>query len=132
MLDDFPTEAAAKLLASTITVMSGQVCAMLSRAIVPRSRHDELAEAIAAEMKKVRVGDPSAPETQMGPLAMKRQLERVEDYIGKGKAEGADLVTGGGRPSHLNRGYFSSRRCSPTSTMARPSPGRRSSGRCSA
>jgi acyl-CoA reductase-like NAD-dependent aldehyde dehydrogenase len=79
---------------------------MLSRAIVPRTRHDALAEAIAAEMKKVRVGDPNAPETQMGPLAVKRQLARVEDYIGKGKAEGADLVTGGGRPSHLNRGYY--------------------------
>ena len=106
LLDDFPTEAAAKLLAGTIAVMSGQVCAMLSRAIVPRARHDALAEAIAAEMKKVQVGDPNAPETQMGPLAMKRQLARVQDYIGKGRAEGADLVTGGGRPSHLNRGYY--------------------------
>jgi acyl-CoA reductase-like NAD-dependent aldehyde dehydrogenase len=106
LLDDFPTEAAAKLLTGTITVMSGQVCAMLSRAVVPRRRHDELADAIAAEMKQVRVGDPSDPATQMGPLAMKRQLERVESYIGKGREEGADLVTGGRRPPHLNNGYF--------------------------
>lgn len=42
----------------------------------------------------------------MGPLAMKRRLERVQTYIEMGKAEGADLVFGGGRPSHLNRGYF--------------------------
>jgi acyl-CoA reductase-like NAD-dependent aldehyde dehydrogenase len=41
----------------------------------------------------------------MGPLAMKRQLARVEGYIAQGK-DSADLVTGGGRPSHLNRGYF--------------------------
>lgn len=105
LLDDFPTDAAAKLLTGTITMMSGQICAMLSRVVVPRSRHDELADAIAAEMKQVRVGDPSSQDTQMGPLAMKRQLARVEDYIAKGKDE-ADLVAGGGRPAHLNRGFY--------------------------
>jgi acyl-CoA reductase-like NAD-dependent aldehyde dehydrogenase len=105
VLDDFATEEAARLLASTITVMSGQVCAMLSRAIVPRRRHDELAEAIAAEMGRIRIGPSSDPETQMGPLAMKRQLERVEDYIAKGRAC-ATLVAGGERPAHMNRGYF--------------------------
>ena len=42
--DDFPIEAAAGILGNTITVMSGQVCAMLSRAIVPKHRHDELAK----------------------------------------------------------------------------------------
>jgi len=105
LLDDFPTGAAAKMLAGTITMMSGQICAMLSRVVVPRGRHDELADAIAAEMRQIRVGDPSAPETQMGPLAMKRQLARVEDYIARGKDE-ADLVAGGGRPAHLNRGFY--------------------------
>jgi acyl-CoA reductase-like NAD-dependent aldehyde dehydrogenase len=103
--DDFPTEAAAKLLTGTITMMSGQVCAMLSRAIVPRARHDEIAAAIAAEMKQVVVGYSDDPATQLGPVAMKRQLERIESYIEEGKRT-ADLVTGGGRPSHLNRGYF--------------------------
>ena len=106
LLDDFPTDAAAKLLTSTITMFSGQICAMLSRVIVPQKRHDELAEAIAGEMKNVRIGHSDAPDTQLGPLAMARQLERVQGYIEKGQAEGATLVTGGGRPSHLNRGYF--------------------------
>ncbi|HWW65605.1 MAG TPA: aldehyde dehydrogenase [Sphingomonadaceae bacterium] len=104
--DDMPTEAVAKILGRTITMLSGQVCAMLSRAIVPANRHDEIAEAIAAEMKSVRVGYSDDPASEMGPLAMQRQLERVEGYIAKGKEEGATLVTGGGRPSHLNRGYF--------------------------
>ncbi len=103
--DDFPTEAAAKLLTGTITMLSGQICAMLSRAIVPKHRHDELAEAIAAEMKQVVIGHSDDPATQLGPLAMKRQLERVEMYIEEGKKT-ADLVTGGGRPAHLNQGYF--------------------------
>ncbi|MEO0033513.1 MAG: hypothetical protein RIS94_3271 [Pseudomonadota bacterium] len=103
--DDFPTEAAAKLLTGTITMMSGQVCAMLSRAIVPRKRHDELAAAIAAEMKQVVIGHSDDPAAQLGPVAMKRQLERIEGYIDEGRKT-ADLVTGGSRPSHMNRGYF--------------------------
>jgi aldehyde dehydrogenase (NAD+) len=103
--DDFPTDVAAKLLTGTITMMSGQVCAMLSRVIVPKARHDELADAIAGEMRQVVIGHSDDPATQLGPLAMKRQLERVEMYIEEGKKT-ADLVYGGGRPAHLNQGYF--------------------------
>jgi acyl-CoA reductase-like NAD-dependent aldehyde dehydrogenase len=103
--DDFPTDAAARLLAGTIAVMSGQVCAMLSRALVQKKRHDELADAIAAEMKKVIIGSSDDPKTQLGPLAMKRQLDRVVSYIEEGKRD-AELVAGGERPTHMNRGYF--------------------------
>jgi acyl-CoA reductase-like NAD-dependent aldehyde dehydrogenase len=103
--DDFPIEAAAQLLTGTITLMSGQVCAMLSRAIVSRRRHDELAAAIARQMQQVVIGHSDDPTTQLGPLAMKRQLERVERYIEVGR-QSADLVTGGRRPPHLKRGYF--------------------------
>ena len=103
--DDFPIEVAAKELTGTITMMSGQVCAMLSRVIVPRARHDELADAIAAEMKQVVIGHSDDPAAQLGPVAMKRQLERIEMYIEEGRRT-ATLVTGGNRPAHLNRGYF--------------------------
>ena len=103
--DDFPIDIAAKMLAGTITMMSGQVCAMLSRVIVPRARHDQLAEAIAGEMRKVVIGHSDDPATQLGPLAMKRQRDRVEMYIAEGRKV-ADLVCGGGRPAQLNQGYF--------------------------
>lgn len=106
MLKDFPISKAAPLLARTITVLSGQVCAMLSRAIVPAEIHDELAEAIAAEMKKIVIGDPRDAATEMGPLAMERQLERVEHYVAKGVEEGARLVCGGKRPAHLSQGVY--------------------------
>src|SRR5690606_2200159 len=104
--DDFPIEAAAGILGNTITVMSGQVCAMLSREIGHRHRHDELPEAIAGVMKGIKIGHSDDPETQLGPLAMKRQLDRVEMYIEEGRKSGADLVTGGQRPAHMNKGYF--------------------------
>ncbi|MCW2390320.1 acyl-CoA reductase-like NAD-dependent aldehyde dehydrogenase [Sphingobium sp. B1D7B] len=103
--DDFSAEETAKLMTQTISLLSGQVCAMLSRLIVPRGRQDEIADAIAAEMQKVKIGYSDDPTTQLGPLAMKRQLERVESYIEEGKKT-ADLVTGGNRPKHLNQGYF--------------------------
>ncbi|MEY2853448.1 MAG: hypothetical protein RL030_580 [Pseudomonadota bacterium] len=106
VLDDYPVEEAARRLTSSICVLSGQVCATLSRVIVPRRKHDEFAEAFRHEMRSIVIGDPNDAATQMGPLAMKRQLERVEGYIAKGMEQGATLVTGGSRPKHLARGYY--------------------------
>jgi len=65
-----------------------------------------MAEALAAAFSKVKVGDPFEASTQMGPLVAERQRDRVEGYIAKGKAEGATLVTGGGRPKDLEKGYY--------------------------
>ena len=112
-------------------MMSGQVCAMLSRAIVPRHRHDELADAIAGEMKQVRIGHSDDPDTQLGPLAMKRQLERVEMYIEEGRKSGADLVTGGRGPAHLNtRLLHRADAVRQRRQRDAASPRRRSSARC--
>ena len=53
-----------------------------------------------------RIGHGMNPESQMGPLAVRRQRDRVLGYIEKGVAEGATLATGGGRPAHLDKGWF--------------------------
>lgn len=106
VLDDYDLDAFAQTIAASTTIMTGQVCAALTRVIVSRSRHDALAEAIKAQLDAVKVGDPYDPATQMGPLAMARQRDKVEQYIGIGQAEGARLVTGGRRPAHLDRGYY--------------------------
>jgi len=106
VLDDFPIEEAAGILTGTICTMTGQVCATLSRVIVSRTRHDALAAAICKAMAQIKVGDPNDPATQMGPLAMERQLRRVEGYIARGKQEGAVLACGGGRPKHMEHGYY--------------------------
>ncbi|HEX4587273.1 MAG TPA: aldehyde dehydrogenase [Mycobacterium sp.] len=106
ILDDADMSAAAVTLAGAECFLSGQVCASLTRIVVPRNRHDEFAEALAAAFSAVQVGDPFDAATQMGPLAMERQRDRVEHYIAKGVEQGATLVTGGGRPKHLKRGYY--------------------------
>jgi acyl-CoA reductase-like NAD-dependent aldehyde dehydrogenase len=106
ILDDYDVGQAAKTIAGMATFLTGQVCSSLTRIIVDRKRHDDLVEALSARFSEVKIGDPFDPSTQMGPLAMSRQRERVEGYIEVGKREGARLATGGGRPAHLNRGYF--------------------------
>jgi aldehyde dehydrogenase (NAD+) len=106
ILDDYNLAKAANALARSAPLMTGQVCSSLTRIIVSRRRHDDLVDALAAAFAKIRVGDPFDAESQMGPLAMARQRDRVEDYIAKGKAEGARLASGGGRPVHLDTGYY--------------------------
>jgi len=106
ILDDFDLETVAQTLSDAERMLTGQVCASLTRVVVSRHRHDQFLEALSAAFSSVRVGDPFDPETQMGPLASKRQRERVLQYVDKGVQDGAKLVTGGGRPAHLDRGWF--------------------------
>jgi aldehyde dehydrogenase (NAD+) len=106
ILDDIDLSAAAETLANAGCFLTGQVCSSLTRIIIDRRRHDEFVEALASRLSEVRVGDPFDPSTQMGPLAMSRQRDRVENYIAKGVADGATLATGGGRPRHLDRGWY--------------------------
>src|SRR5262245_10983065 len=106
ILDDYDLDKAAASIAQSARFLTGQVCSSLTRLIVGRSRHDAFVDALAARFAKVKVGDPFDASSEMGPLAMERQRDRVQSYIAKGRAEGARLATGGGRPAHLDRGYF--------------------------
>ncbi len=106
ILDDADLGLAASKLAQAECMMTGQVCSSLTRIVVSRNRHDELTEALASAFSQVKVGNQFDPESQMGPLAASRQRDRVLGYVAKGVAEGATLATGGGRPAHLDKGWF--------------------------
>ena len=106
ILDDADLGTAAATLAGAECFLSGQVCSSLTRIVVTRNRHDELVDALAGTFSQIRVGDPFDERTQMGPLAAQRQRDRVEGYIAQGKDQGATLATGGGRPQHLDRGWY--------------------------
>jgi acyl-CoA reductase-like NAD-dependent aldehyde dehydrogenase len=82
------------------------VCASLTRIIVSQQRHDAFVEALTASFSRVRVGDPYDSSSEMGPLATRQQHEKVFGLIAKGTEQGARLVTGGGRPHGLNRGFY--------------------------
>jgi aldehyde dehydrogenase (NAD+) len=106
ILDDYDVGAAAESISQTARFLTGQVCSSLTRLIITRERQDAFVEALVESFGKVRVGDPFDAATEMGPLAMERQRDRVEALIRQGVDEGARLATGGARPAHLNRGYY--------------------------
>jgi len=106
VLDDLPVEDAVPGIVAQVSGNCGQACVTLSRLLVPRASQAAYAEALGAAFQQVRIGDPFDPATQIGTLAMKRQFDRVRDYVAIGKGEGATLVTGGDRPAAIERGYF--------------------------
>ena len=85
---------------------NGQVCASQSRILAPAGRYQEVVDALADRMKAMTVGDPLDEQTDIGPLVAERQRTRVLGYVESGLSEGARLVTGGGRPSSLDKGWY--------------------------
>ncbi|MGB3795101.1 MAG: aldehyde dehydrogenase [Alteraurantiacibacter sp.] len=106
VLDDYDVNEVAEALVGPTCLMSGQVCSSLTRIIVGRDRHDDLVDALSARFGEIAVGDPFDPSSEIGPIAMQRQLDRIEQLIQTGISEGAKLAVGGKRPAHLNRGFF--------------------------
>jgi acyl-CoA reductase-like NAD-dependent aldehyde dehydrogenase len=84
----------------------GQVCVALSRILVSRNRYDEVVGKLADAFNAIKVGDPFAPDTDLGPLANKKALERTERMLTKAIADGAVVAAGGKRPDGLDRGYY--------------------------
>ena len=85
---------------------AGQGCAIPTRLMVPNSRYAEAVDIVAAAFAAVTYGDPTDPSNLQGPQVSKRQQLRVLDYIEKGKAQGARLVTGGGVPPQFDKGFY--------------------------
>jgi aldehyde dehydrogenase (NAD+) len=106
VLDDISPEQVVPRLIPHFTMNAGQMCAGLTRIIVPEQQHDMWADAIAAGLEALKVGNPFDPETAFGPISMKRQYDRVMSYMDVGRAEGARVITGGARPADLNEGYY--------------------------
>ncbi|WP_300535134.1 aldehyde dehydrogenase [Sphingosinicella sp.] len=88
--------------------LCGQSCALGSRVLVERPVYDRVVEAFRERAARVRVGMPLDPATHMGPQAHQQQLEKTLSYVAIGRAEGAELVTGGARIDRdgLAGGYF--------------------------
>jgi betaine-aldehyde dehydrogenase len=106
LCEDYDAQAAAEALAQSTAIMSGQVCAALTRVIVPHARAKEMNEALVAAFQKLQVGDPYDAGSDIGPLATKRQYDRVSAYLAQGVGEGATIACGGSRPAALDRGFY--------------------------
>jgi acyl-CoA reductase-like NAD-dependent aldehyde dehydrogenase/thiamine pyrophosphate-dependent acetolactate synthase large subunit-like protein len=106
LLDDADFKAALPTLMIYTMPITGQVCFSLTRVLVPESRKQEFLDLYLGAVSGIKVGDPFDPATHMGPLTMARQLDRVQGYIAAGRAEGARILCGGGRPRGLAKGYY--------------------------
>jgi acyl-CoA reductase-like NAD-dependent aldehyde dehydrogenase len=108
VFDDADLQAAGNGVVAGIFAATGQTCMAGSRLLVHRRAHDELVAQLIERAQAIKLGDPLDPETEMGPVAFKEQLEKVQDYIRLGGEEGAELITGGKRPRQgaLRDGFF--------------------------
>ena len=85
--------------------LNGERCTAGSRILVERAVYDEFVERYAAQAKRVVVGDPQDPATEVGALVHPEHFAKVVSYIEIGKTEGR-LVAGGGRPEGLETGNY--------------------------
>jgi aldehyde dehydrogenase (NAD+) len=107
VLDDADLQKAVAQGVLSVMNNSGQSCNAPTRMFVPRAKQDQAMEIAKAAAAKVKVGDPFAEGTTMGPVVSEVQFNKIQALIQKGIDEGATLVTGGvGRPEGLNRGYY--------------------------
>jgi acyl-CoA reductase-like NAD-dependent aldehyde dehydrogenase len=91
-----------------ILATQGEVCVGGSRLLLHESIYDEFLGRLKAKFEALRVGDPTDPATQIGPLVSRAQMERVLGYIEAGKEEGARLVCGGAQLTGegYDKGFF--------------------------
>jgi aldehyde dehydrogenase (NAD+) len=85
---------------------NGQVCSLKTRLVVPAALEAEFLDRLGVLLDSMPVGDPRNTGTEIGPLVSAAQRRVVEGFIEAGRAEGARLVRGGGRPTDLDRGWF--------------------------
>jgi acyl-CoA reductase-like NAD-dependent aldehyde dehydrogenase len=105
---DTPIDVAARGAAFAGFIGAGQTCIAGSRLLVQRDIYDEFVRALAATAETIRLGDPAAATTQLGPVISARARDRILADIQAGVAEGARLVTGGDRatPRGVENGFF--------------------------
>ena len=106
VFEDADLESAANAIVSGIFAATGQSCVAGSRLLVHESVHAQLMEILSAKAKRIKIGDPQDLETEMGPLATKRQLVHVQDVVDRSVAAGAKLITGGQIPKGFEHGFY--------------------------
>ncbi|MFJ4695928.1 aldehyde dehydrogenase family protein [Streptomyces sp. NPDC088766] len=109
VFDDIDPVVAAEGAAFAAFVAAGQSCVAGSRFLVQRASYDRFVTTLARRADAIRIGDPSDPATQIGPLVTAVQRDKVLALIEKGRSEGAFVAAGGGAPdlpAPLDGGFF--------------------------
>lgn len=106
VFDDADIEAIAGAATLASTFNTGQDCTAATRVYVQRNRLNDALEAIVESMRSVKIGLPFDEDVQMGPLISETQRERVKGFVERARAGGARVITGGGVPAAMTRGYY--------------------------
>src|SRR3954451_23277788 len=94
------------LVGASVGTNAGQSCVCLSRFLVPRERHDEIAAMLVAPFESLKIGDPMEADTVVSPVISEAHRERVLGYVRKGVEEGAKLATGGKVADDQPNGWY--------------------------
>ncbi|GAA4638129.1 aldehyde dehydrogenase [Actinoallomurus vinaceus] len=105
VLDDADLKSACSYAAFAGITHAGQGCAITTRLLVPRNRHDDAVEITARTMEKIGVGDPGDDGTVCGPVISARQRDRIEGHLRLAAEEGGSFATGGHRADR-DRGFW--------------------------
>jgi acyl-CoA reductase-like NAD-dependent aldehyde dehydrogenase len=105
---DADIERAVNGVVSGVFAAAGQTCVAGSRCFVEASIHDRFVEALVARTRQIKVGHPLEEDTDIGPLALAAQLDKVQGFVASGVSEGARIAAGGRRPGEgdLARGWY--------------------------
>ena len=106
VLEDVDLGAALQPLLGSALLNNGQACGAQTRILAPRSRYEEIVEALGAAVGAMKLGDAMDPATNVGPVVSARQRDRIAGYLASGKEQGARAVCGGNVPKDLAKGYF--------------------------
>ncbi|WP_029429823.1 aldehyde dehydrogenase family protein [Blastococcus sp. URHD0036] len=92
--------------AAVVAATAGQACVAATRMLVPQESKDDVLAAVTGAYGALTVGPPTAPGTVLGPVISAAQRDRCERFVALAEEHGGKVVTGGGRPAHLDRGYY--------------------------
>ncbi|RKE37201.1 betaine-aldehyde dehydrogenase [Paraburkholderia sp. BL23I1N1] len=106
IFDDSDIDAAVEWIMFGIFWNQGEVCSATSRVLVQRGIYECLLKRLEEETRKITIGNGLQDDVLLGPLVSRGQYDKVLEAVARGKEDGARLVTGGGRPAHLDKGYF--------------------------
>jgi phenylacetaldehyde dehydrogenase len=106
VFEDADLKSTIGMIGSVWAFHSGQICTAPTRAIVHRSVYDPVVEGLTKMAGMLKVGDPLEPGTVVGPLITEAHRNRVEGYVASGVEQGGEVVAGGGRPAHMERGWY--------------------------
>jgi acyl-CoA reductase-like NAD-dependent aldehyde dehydrogenase len=106
VFDDADVKTAVSMIGSVWTFHSGQICTSPTRAIIQRKLYDQVVAGLSKMAGVLKVGDPYEPGVVVGPVITAAHRDRVEGYVQIGRDEGGEVVAGGARPEHPDKGFY--------------------------